>query len=59
MRHARHARLNGLWKYMPHTATLAMVAAAAMAGVPLLNGFLSRRCSSPRRWSIGHHRRLG
>ncbi|MDP1565974.1 MAG: proton-conducting transporter membrane subunit, partial [Polaromonas sp.] len=28
-------RLNGLWRYMPHTATLAMVAAASMAGVPL------------------------
>lgn len=35
-------QLNGLWRYMPHTATLAMVAAAAMAGVPLLNGFLSK-----------------
>ncbi len=35
-------RVNGLWHYMPHTATLAMVAAAAMAGVPLLNGFLSK-----------------
>ena len=35
-------RLNGLWRYMPMTATLAMVAAAAMAGVPLLNGFLSK-----------------
>ncbi|WP_150299728.1 monovalent cation/H+ antiporter subunit A [Pseudomonas profundi] len=35
-------RINGLWRYMPHTATLAMVAAAAMAGVPLLNGFLSK-----------------
>ncbi|MBP0049972.1 monovalent cation/H+ antiporter subunit A [Marinobacterium sp. AK62] len=35
-------KLNGLWKYMPHTATLAMVAAASMAGVPLLNGFLSK-----------------
>src|SRR5690606_20085285 len=35
-------RLAGLWKYMPHTATLAMVAAAAMAGVPLFNGFLSK-----------------
>ncbi len=34
--------INGMWKYMPHTATLAMVAAAAMAGVPLLNGFLSK-----------------
>jgi multicomponent K+:H+ antiporter subunit A len=35
-------RLGGLIHYMPHTATLAMVAAAAMAGVPLLNGFLSK-----------------
>jgi multicomponent K+:H+ antiporter subunit A len=35
-------RINGLWAYMPYTATLAMVAAAAMAGVPLLNGFLSK-----------------
>jgi multicomponent K+:H+ antiporter subunit A len=34
--------LNGLWKYMPHTAALAMIASAAMAGVPLLNGFLSK-----------------
>jgi multicomponent K+:H+ antiporter subunit A len=39
-RDMRH--LNGLWKYMPITATLAMVASAAMAGVPLLNGFLSK-----------------
>src|SRR5690554_6563632 len=35
-------RINGLWHFMPHTATLAMVAASAMAGVPLLNGFLSK-----------------
>ena len=35
-------RINGLWRYMPHTATLAMTASAAMAGVPLLNGFLSK-----------------
>jgi len=35
-------QLNGLFKYMPWTATLAMTAAAAMAGVPLLNGFLSK-----------------
>lgn len=35
-------RLAGLWKYMPHTAALAVVAAASMAGVPLLNGFLSK-----------------
>jgi multicomponent K+:H+ antiporter subunit A len=35
-------QLNGLWKYMPWTALLAMVASASMAGVPLLNGFLSK-----------------
>lgn len=35
-------KLSGLWAFMPHTATLAMVAASAMAGVPLLNGFLSK-----------------
>jgi multicomponent K+:H+ antiporter subunit A len=35
-------RLSGLFRFMPVTATLAMVAAAAMAGVPLLNGFLSK-----------------
>ena len=35
-------RLNGLFKYMPHTAVLAIIASAAMAGVPLLNGFLSK-----------------
>ena len=35
-------RLSGLYHFMPITATLAMVSAAAMAGVPLLNGFLSK-----------------
>jgi len=35
-------RLSGLFSAMPFTATLAMVASAAMAGVPLLNGFLSK-----------------
>jgi multicomponent K+:H+ antiporter subunit A len=35
-------KLGGLFRYMPVTATLAMVASAAMAGVPLLNGFLSK-----------------
>jgi multicomponent K+:H+ antiporter subunit A len=35
-------QLNGLWKYMPHTALLALIASASMAGVPLLNGFLSK-----------------
>ncbi|PHK94192.1 monovalent cation/H+ antiporter subunit A [Pseudoroseomonas rhizosphaerae] len=35
-------RLSGLNATMPFTARLAMVAAAAMAGVPLLNGFISK-----------------
>ncbi|MEO3385902.1 monovalent cation/H+ antiporter subunit A [Mesorhizobium sp. CAU 1741] len=35
-------RLSGLITYLPITATLAMVASASMAGVPLLNGFLSK-----------------
>ncbi len=35
-------RLSGLYRYLPVTGTLAMVASAAMAGVPLLNGFLSK-----------------
>ncbi len=35
-------RLNGLFKYMPYTAVLGMVATASMAGVPLFNGFLSK-----------------
>ncbi|GMQ76623.1 MAG: monovalent cation/H+ antiporter subunit A [Gammaproteobacteria bacterium] len=35
-------KINGLFKYMPYTAVLAIVSAAAMAGVPLLNGFISK-----------------
>lgn len=35
-------RLSGLARSMPITATLATVAAASMAGVPLLNGFISK-----------------
>ncbi len=35
-------RLSGLMRLMPLTGTLAIVAAAAMAGVPLLNGFISK-----------------
>jgi multicomponent K+:H+ antiporter subunit A len=35
-------RLDGLFRSMPVTGTLAIVACGAMAGVPLLNGFLSK-----------------
>lgn len=34
--------LRGLYHSMPITSTLAMVASGAMAGVPLLNGFISK-----------------
>jgi multicomponent K+:H+ antiporter subunit A len=35
-------RLTGLMRAMPRTGALALTASAAMAGVPLLNGFLSK-----------------
>lgn len=35
-------RLGGLVRFMPITTALATISAAAMAGVPLLNGFLSK-----------------
>ncbi|MFC7475038.1 monovalent cation/H+ antiporter subunit A [Dankookia sp. GCM10030260] len=35
-------RLNGLFRLMPVTAVLGIIAAGSMAGVPLLNGFLSK-----------------
>lgn len=53
-RDMRH--LNGMWKYMPITATLAMVASAAMAGVPLLNGFLSKEMFFVEAVAVDSHR---
>ena len=35
-------RLGNLRRFMPYTAALAIIASLAMAGVPLLNGFLSK-----------------
>ena len=35
-------KLSGLIKFMPITGIFAIIASAAMAGVPLLNGFLSK-----------------
>ena len=35
-------RLGGLWRLMPLTAGMGIVAAASMAGIPPLNGFLSK-----------------
>ncbi len=52
-------RINGLWKFMPYTATLAMVAAAAMAGVPLFNGFLSKEMFFAEAVSVGTMMKFG
>jgi multicomponent K+:H+ antiporter subunit A len=51
-------RLSGLFRLMPITATLATVAAAAMAGVPLLNGFLSKEMFFYEAAQVGRDYRL-
>lgn len=35
-------KLSGIWQLLPFTATLTMITAASMAGVPLTNGFVSK-----------------
>lgn len=35
-------QLGGLRQYMPHTTILAIIASAAMAGLPMLSGFISK-----------------
>jgi multicomponent K+:H+ antiporter subunit A len=52
-------RLGGLAKRMPYTATLAIVAASAMAGVPLLNGFLSKEMFFAEALELRHLGLLG
>lgn len=52
-------KINGLWKDMPYTGVLAMVASAAMAGVPLLNGFLSKEMFFAEAFGAATHLRLG
>lgn len=47
-------RLNGLWRFMPVTAILSIIAASAMAGVPLLNGFLSKEMFFAETLSLDH-----
>jgi multicomponent K+:H+ antiporter subunit A len=49
-------KLNGMWQFMPITGTLAMVAAGAMAGVPLLNGFLSKEMFFSETLDLDAHR---
>ena len=47
-------RLGGLVRCMPITAVVSTVAAAAMAGVPLLNGFLSKEMFFAESVLAGH-----
>ncbi|MBX3231442.1 MAG: monovalent cation/H+ antiporter subunit A [Labilithrix sp.] len=49
-------RLNGLLRAMPITGALALVASAAMAGVPLLNGFLSKEMFFAETVFLSSHR---
>lgn len=52
-------RIHGLWQFMPFTATLAMVAAASMAGVPLFNGFLSKEMFFVEAVELASHQSFG
>lgn len=46
-------KLSGIGRYLPYTAALAIVAGAAMAGVPLLNGFLSKEMFFAEALTVG------
>ncbi len=46
-------RLGGLGRLMPVTAVLATITGAAMAGLPLLNGFLSKEMFLDATWRLG------
>jgi multicomponent K+:H+ antiporter subunit A len=46
-------RLGGLARLLPRTTALAVIAAAAMAGVPLLNGFLSKEMFFQQALEVG------
>ena len=50
--------LSGIGRYLPYTASLAIVAGAAMAGVPLLNGFLSKEMFFAEALSVGSDRNV-
>jgi multicomponent K+:H+ antiporter subunit A len=47
-------KLGGLMSLMPWTATLAMIAAASMAGVPLANGFISKEMFFAEAVGVAH-----
>lgn len=56
-RDMRHLR--GLYKALPYTSTLAIVASAAMAGVPFLNGFISKEMFFAEALGVGSAQNWG
>jgi multicomponent K+:H+ antiporter subunit A len=52
-------KLHGLLKTMPVTSTLAIIAALAMAGIPFLNGFLSKEMFFAETLQIEGHAVMG
>jgi multicomponent K+:H+ antiporter subunit A len=48
-------KLKGLWKFMPYTGALAIVASLAMAGVPFFNGFLSKEMFLAETLTLQNH----
>ncbi|MDR2872477.1 MAG: monovalent cation/H+ antiporter subunit A [Xanthomonadaceae bacterium] len=48
-------RLGGLRRHLPMTSSLAIIASLAMAGVPLLNGFLSKEMFFSQTLDISGH----
>ncbi len=48
-------RLGNLRRYLPYTSALAIIASLAMAGIPLLNGFLSKEMFFAQALEIERH----
>ncbi|MEN1941563.1 monovalent cation/H+ antiporter subunit A [Luteimonas sp. MJ246] len=51
-------RLGGLRRIMPYTSALAIIASLAMAGIPLLNGFLSKEMFFAQALEIEGHEEM-
>ncbi|MFY8136280.1 MAG: monovalent cation/H+ antiporter subunit A [Aquimonas sp.] len=52
-------KLHGLLKTMPITSTLAIIAALSMAGIPFLNGFLSKEMFFAETLQVDGHGAMG
>ncbi|WP_028919408.1 monovalent cation/H+ antiporter subunit A [Pseudoxanthomonas suwonensis] len=52
-------RLGNLRRYMPWTSALAIIASLSMAGIPLLNGFLSKEMFFAEALDIERYRMMG